>query len=127
MTYARSPRPDTKSPLFEADPSPWRRRLRDVLLWLAGKVQGHPIWPYPLEHFYALEDRPSRCYVWTLHPEYTEDEAAALAESFNSAFIRRSNREPRALHVFTPHVDVLRRLDKEDAERHIIPWLKQEQ
>ena len=115
------------TPLTHARPiGPIRRAMRGFLLWLAGVVQGHPVWPYPLDQFFALEDRPGRCYLWTVHPSLTEDEAASIASAFREEFVRKFHREPRALHIVTPDVASLRRLSKADAEL-IMPWLRSEE
>src|SRR5690349_13260049 len=98
--YARQDKPETRTPPLEAKHiGRLRRLLRDLFLWLAGKLQGSPVWPYPLQALYSLEDRPGRCYVWLIHHEATDEEATDIADAFNSAFLRKFNRETRALHI----------------------------
>lgn len=117
----------TPTPLTAAKPlGPLRRALRAFLLWLAGVVQGHPVWPYPLEQFFALEDRPGRVYIWTLRAEMTDEDALAMAAAFNEEFTRKFGRPTRALHIVTPSIDALRSMSRESAERMIVPWLREE-
>lgn len=126
--YARHPRDETMTPALEAKRlGPVRRGLRGLLLWLAGLIQGSPVWPYPLQALYSLEDRPGRCYIWVLKPDATDEEATDIADAFNSAFLRKFNRETRALHVVTPDVESIRRLTRQDAERYVVPWLRHEE
>lgn len=132
MTYARTHKPVSKTPentesLYSAPRvCGIRRILLRLTLWWAGVLQGHPVWPSPMQHFLSLEDRPGRIYVWTLHPSCSEKEAADLASAFHEEFIRKFNRPTRALHIVTPDVDVIHHLTREDVEAHVLPHLRRE-
>ncbi len=125
--YVAAQHSTKKTPVTEAKPiGPIRRVIRRFLLWVVGVLQGHPVWPYPLEQFFALEDRPDRIYVWSLHESLSDGDAQELAAQFAGEFIRKFHREPRAVHIMTPDVESIRRLTREEAERFIVPAFRQE-
>lgn len=111
--------------------NPVRRWLRDVLLRLVGRLQGHPAWPYPLAAIQGLDDVKGRVYVWRLHrvsPDIEDDRALAaqIAEDLEESIQERFGRKSRALHIVTPDVAELLRVGREEARALVLPHLQED-
>jgi len=75
----------------------------------------------PVNRIHELEDDPSTAYLWDLN--CSDRQLMELTGRVREEFVRKNNRDPRALHLIRNDVSSLDELDEDQVRESVQPWL----
>jgi len=75
----------------------------------------------PVNRIHKLEDDPSTAYLWDLN--CSDRQLMELTGRVREEFVRKNNRDPRALHLIRNDVSSLDELDEDQVRESVQPWL----
>jgi len=93
-----------------------RRRLVKMLAKVL-KVDVNPV-----NRIHKLEDDPSTAYLWDL--DCSDRQLMQLTGRVREEFVRKNNRDPRALHLIRNDVSSLDELGEDQVRESVKPWLE---
>jgi len=93
----------------------FRRRLVKMLANVLG-VDVNPV-----NRIHKLEDDPSTAYLWDL--DCSDRQLMELTSRVREEFVRKNNRDPRALHLIRNDVSSLDELGEDQVREVVQPWL----
>jgi len=76
----------------------------------------------PVNRIHELEDDPSTAYLWDL--DCSDRQLMQLTGRVREEFVRKNNRDPRALHLIRNDVSSLDELGEEQVRESVKPWLE---
>lgn len=95
-----------------------RRRLVKMLAKVL-KVDVNPV-----NRIHKLDDDPSTAYLWDL--DCSDRQLMQLTSRVREEFVKKNNRDPRALHLIRNDVSSLDELDEDQVRESVRPWLGDE-
>jgi len=75
----------------------------------------------PVNRIHELEDDPSTAYLWDL--DCSDRQLMQLTGRVREEFVKKNNRDPRALHLIRNDVSSLDELGEEQVRESVKPWL----
>jgi len=75
----------------------------------------------PVNRIHELEDDPSTAYLWDL--DCSDRQLMQLTGRVREEFVKKNNRDPRALHLIRKDVSSLDELGEEQVRESVKPWL----
>jgi len=75
----------------------------------------------PVNRIHELEDDPSTAYLWDL--DCSDRQLRELTNRVREEFVRKNNRDPRALHLIRNDVSSLDELMEDQVRKSVQPWL----
>jgi len=75
----------------------------------------------PVNRIHELEDDPSTAYLWDL--DCSDRQLMQLTGRVREEFVRKNNRDPRALHLIRNDVSSLDELSEDQVRESVKPWL----
>ena len=104
----------------------WRE---DLLKWLAKKlkVELPKEFVSPVSRILELSDSSDKFYVWVFEENVSEDLLKEYHDAVSSVFVKRFNRDPRALHIFSKgdHLKAVESLSAAEVKGLVLPWLSE--
>jgi hypothetical protein len=76
----------------------------------------------PVNRIHELEDDPSTAYLWNL--DCSDRQLMELTSQAREDFVRKNNRDPRALHLIRNDVSSLDELSEDQVREVVQPWLQ---
>jgi len=76
----------------------------------------------PVNRIHELEDDPSTAYLWDL--DCSDRQLMQLTGRVREEFVRKNNRDPRALHLIRNDVSSLDELGEDQVRESVKPWLE---
>jgi len=92
-----------------------RRKLVKMLADLLG-VDVNPV-----NRIHELEDDSSTAYLWDL--DCSDRQLMELTNRVREEFVKKNNRDPRALHLIRNDVSSLDELGEDQVRESVQPWL----
>jgi len=75
----------------------------------------------PVNRVHELEDDPSKAYLWDL--DCSDRQLRSLTSRVREEFVKKNNRDPRALHLIRNDVSSLDELGEDQVRESVQPWL----
>jgi len=75
----------------------------------------------PVNRIHELEDDPSTAYLWDL--DCSDRQLMELTSRVREEFVKKNNRDPRALHLIRNDVSSLDELSEDQVRESVQPWL----
>jgi len=75
----------------------------------------------PVNRIHELEDDPSKAYLWDL--DCSDRQLMELTSRVREEFVKKNNRDPRALHLIRNDVSSLDELGEDQVRESVQPWL----
>jgi len=75
----------------------------------------------PVNRIHELEDDPSTAYLWDL--DCSDRQLMELTNRVREEFVKKNNRDPRALHLIRNDVSSLDELSEDQVRESVQPWL----
>jgi len=76
----------------------------------------------PVNRIHELEDDPSTAYLWDL--DCSDRQLMELTNRVREEFVKKNNRDPRALHLIRNDVSSLDELGEDQVRESVQPWLE---
>jgi hypothetical protein len=76
----------------------------------------------PVQRIHRLEDRSDVAYLWDL--DCTDKQLMELTNRVKTSFVRKNNRNPRALHLIRNDVSTVSELSPEEIRESVQPFLE---
>jgi len=75
----------------------------------------------PVNRIHELDDDPSTAYLWDL--DCSDRQLRELTNRVREEFVKKNNRDPRALHLIRNDVSSLDELGEDQVRESVQPWL----
>ena len=101
----------------------------NLLKWLARKlgVDLPKEFVSPVSKILELDDSGDKFYVWVFEENVSDELLSEYHEAVSSVFVKRFNRDPKALHIFSKsnHLKAVESLSAAEVKGLVLPWLSE--